>query len=101
MPNVTLESLANQVAKFAVAIDARVDSLGQALTAQLDSVDQRLDSADHRLDSVDHRLDSVDQRLDSVDQRLGSVDHRLDRIESKLDQAIRSRGRSRRAASKR
>lgn len=72
MPEVTLQTLAKQIAEFAVAIDARVDNL------------------DARVDNLDATMNA---RFDVVDERFDAVDHKLARIEVKLDQAIRPRAR--------
>jgi hypothetical protein len=77
MPNVTLDSLARQIADFAVAIDARVDGLESKMAARVDGLESAMTA----------RIDVVDQRLE--------------RIESKLDRALQSRGCTRRTPGRR
>lgn len=54
-----------------------IDSLAQMVARGFDSMDKRFDSMDKRFDQVEGRLDKVEGRIDKVEERFDRIENLL------------------------
>ena len=77
--------LDHKIDTLGIALSARIDALDQTLDRGFEAIDRRFDAIDRRFDGVDGRFETIDRRFELIDRRFEMIDRRFETIDRRFE----------------